>query len=183
MNIVAQGLFFLSSLMAVAGALGTVLSKNAIRAAMWLLLTIFGIAGLFLTLDAQVLAAIQIMVYAGTVVILFVFVIMLIGTDASATWDNQTLGSRVTAAGAFALAAIGAFLLLLRVGIGGPHAFDLAPKDMGTVHALGQALFQHNLIPFELTGVLLTAAIVGAMAIARSRRATNNSSSNEKAAS
>jgi NADH-quinone oxidoreductase subunit J len=183
MNVVAQSLFYLSSLLAVAGALGTILSKNAIRAAMWLLLAIFGVAGLFLTLDAQVLAAIQIMVYAGTVVILFVFVIMLIGTDASASWDTQTIGSRATAAAAFVLATLGALVLLLRVGLGGPHAFDLASSDMGTVHALGQALFKDNIVPFELTGILLTAAIVGAMAVARAKHSAHTSSNNEKAAS
>ena len=74
--------FALCSIAALVGAMCTVLAKNPIRGAMGLLLTIVGIAGLFLKLNAQFLAAIQLIVYAGAVVVLFVFVIMLLGPDA-----------------------------------------------------------------------------------------------------
>src|SRR5215207_6624586 len=76
--------FALCSIAALVGALCTVLAKNPIRGAMGLLLTIVGIAGLFLKLNAQFMAAIQLIVYAGAVVVLFVFVIMLLGPDAGA---------------------------------------------------------------------------------------------------
>lgn len=170
-TILEQVIFYLSSLLAVAGAVGTVASKSAIRSAMSLLVTIFGITGLYLTLSAQLLAAIQVMVYAGAVVVLFVFVIMLLGGQGEVTHDNRSLKSRIVGAGLFALSAIIAAVLVARVGIGGPHIFDPPRPELGSVAALGKVMFTDGVVAFELVGVLLTAAIVGVMAVARARSA------------
>lgn len=168
-TVVEQGLFYLSALLAIAGALGTVASKSAIRAAMSLLVAIFGITGLYVTLSAQLLAAIQVMVYAGAVVVLFVFVIMLLGGQPDVKSDNRSLKARVVGVGLFALSAIVAAVLVARAGIGGPHIFDAPRPEFGSVAALGKVMFTDGVVAFELVGVLLTAAIVGVMAVARTR--------------
>ena len=172
MSVLGPGMFYVMALLALAGALGTVLSRSAIRSAMSLLLTILGIAGLYVTLSAQVLAAIQVMVYAGAVVVLFVFVIMLLGGPGKVVSDMRTLRSRTAATILFAVSAIAAFILVARAGIGGPHIFDPPRLDLGSVDALGRVMFTDGAVAFELVGVLLTAAIVGVMAIARTRKPT-----------
>lgn len=168
-TVVEQGLFYLSALLAIAGALGTVASKSAIRAAMSLLLTIFGIAGLYLTLSAQLLAAIQVIVYAGAVVVLFVFVIMLLGGQGERKADTRSLKTRAVGAGLFGLTALVTAVLVARAGIGGPHVFDPPRPELGSVAALGKVMFTDGVVAFELVGILLTAAIVGVMAVARTR--------------
>ena len=100
--------FGVCAVVALVGALSTVLAKNPIRSAMGLLLTISGIAGLYLALHAQLLAALQLIVYAGAVVILFVFVIMLLGPDATGTDDPKASFVRYGGAGLFILGALGA---------------------------------------------------------------------------
>lgn len=166
MNPLAVAFFLFASLAALVGALLTVLSANPIRSAMALLLTIGGVTGLFLALDAQFLAAIELIVYAGAVVILFVFVIMLIGPDATSSHDRRGLYSRGFAAVVFGLAAL-VTAVLLGKNAGGVHAFPAARPDFGTIDAFGHELFTRGLVPFELTTALFVTAVVGAIAIAR----------------
>src|SRR5262249_32097789 len=106
MNGLEIGFFSLCALAAVVGALLTILAANPIRCAMALLLAIGGITGFFLSLSAQFLAAIELIVYAGAIVVLFVFVIMLIGPDATPARDSKAAFSRwlaVVAFGVFSL--------------------------------------------------------------------------------
>src|SRR6185369_8828153 len=100
------------SILAILGALAVVLNKNPIRGAMGLLLMILSIAGLFLALHAQFLAAIQLIVYAGAIVVLFLFVIMLLGPSASTPSDHRGRIPRFIGAGLFALGGLAAMLLL-----------------------------------------------------------------------
>lgn len=172
MSALGQGLFYVSAGLALAGAIGTVASRSAIRAAMALLVTILGVAGLYFTLSAELLAAVQLIVYAGAVVVLFVFVVMVLGVSgAAAGADRRTWLTRTIGALALAAAAVATFVLLARSGIGGPHFFDPARPELGTVWGLGNTLFTQAIVPFEIAGVLLLAAIVGVMAVARTRRA------------
>lgn len=153
------------------GALCTVLAKNPIRGAMGLLLTIVGIAGLFLKLNAQFLAAIQLIVYAGAVVVLFVFVIMLLGPDAGAAEQKsepKARLSRALAGGLMALISIVTLVLVLRAG-GKPPRFAHVSAEHGSVEAVGTQLFTKAVVPFELATALLIVAVVGAIAVARSR--------------
>jgi NADH-quinone oxidoreductase subunit J len=132
------------------------------------LATIVGIAGLFLRLNAEVLAAMQLLVYAGAVVILFVFVVVLLGTDASL--KENTLGvakiSRVVSG--LAATILGIATLVLFTG-GQWNDFQTIEKSHGSVEAVGTLLFSDGLVPFELTTVLLLVAVVGAIAVARSK--------------
>src|SRR5215469_3527298 len=102
---------------AVLGALAVVVSKNPIRGAMGLLLLILSVAGLFLALHAQFLAAIQLIVYAGAIVVLFLFVIMLLGPSASTPSDRRGLVPRLFGGGLFALAGIGGIGLVVRASL------------------------------------------------------------------
>jgi NADH-quinone oxidoreductase subunit J len=157
--------FALSALATLIGALLTVLAANPIRSAMALLLAIGGITGLFLGLNAQFLAAIELIVYAGAVVILFVFVIMLIGPDATPPADSKAAFSRWLAAVVFGICALVTGILLIRTS-GGLHAFPPAHPEYGTIDAFGRELFTRGLVPFELATALFVVAVVGAIAIA-----------------
>jgi NADH-quinone oxidoreductase subunit J len=161
-------LFAVCSFLCVAGALITVLSANPIRGALGLLTTIVGIAGLFLRLNAQFLAAMQLLVYAGAVVILFVFVIMLLGP--TATLEPKTARLSMISrgvSGVLGLVVGGLFLGLL--GSTKRHEFPVIGKDHGSVEAVGGQLFRDALVPFELATALLIVAVVGAIAVARSQ--------------
>src|SRR5580700_10585296 len=109
--------FHICALLALIGALTTVISPNPIRGAMGLLLMILSLAGLFLGAHAQFLAAVQLIVYAGAIVVLFLFVIMLLGPDATPPHDRRGRFSRTFAGGLFALCALGAMYAVYRGGI------------------------------------------------------------------
>jgi NADH-quinone oxidoreductase subunit J len=170
MNILELIFFGAAALTTLLGGVATVAAKNPIRGAIGLLSTIIGIAGLFLMLSAEFLAAIQILVYAGAVVVLFLFVIMLLGPSASPERDAKTAIPRYLAASVF-LAASGAMAVLLaRVSGGKTTTFLKAPDGFGHVEAIGRELFTTDLLPFELSGALLLVAVVGAVAVARGKQ-------------
>lgn len=166
------GIYFsLCALACLLGALLTVLARNPIRGAMGLLLTIAGIAGLFLELRAQFLAAIQIIVYAGAVVVLFVFVILLLGVDAHDPNGpgKSKLARSVAGVLLVALTSAAVFLLVPEFK-DHPMPFVAAPEGHGSVAALGKALFTEALVPFELSTALLIVAVVGAIGVARTHK-------------
>jgi len=159
-------LFAVCAAICLAGALLVVTAKNPIRGAMGLLTTIVGIAGLFLRLNAQFLAAMQILVYAGAVVILFVFVIMLLGPGAGtdvASPQRPRFSQMVAGAVVTVLGGLGLGLIYY----GDEHPFALAPASHGSVAAVGGRIFNQGLVPFELATALLLVAVVGAIAVAR----------------
>jgi NADH-quinone oxidoreductase subunit J len=161
--------FALFGIVSLVGALVTVLARNPIRGAVGLLVSIIGIAALFLRLDAQFLAAIQLIVYAGAVVVLFVFVIMLLGPDALAMPKNAPRGLFMRALSGVvigALAGVGGYLLLRSAP---PVRFTAARPEHGSVEAVGQLLFSKAVVPFELATALLVVAAIGAIAVARVR--------------
>jgi NADH-quinone oxidoreductase subunit J len=162
--------FVVASVVALCGALMTIASRSPIRSAVGLLITIVGIAALFLQLDAQFLSAIQLIVYAGAVVVLFVFVIMLLGPDAG-DGEGTVVRARLARYGAgafFTVMALGAAHLISRSDFSPTH-FHKLPDGYGSVQALGTLLFRGDVIPFELTTALLIVAVVGAIAVARGK--------------
>ncbi len=168
--------FFLFALAAILGAIGTIVPKNPIRGAMGLLLTIGAIAGLFLSLRAEFLSAVQLIVYAGAVVVLFVFAIMLLGPAALPKEDQETLTPRFIA-GALAMIAAGAGIWSVWEWDGarrdGSRVFTLFPEakpELGTVEGMAKEIFGPGLVPFEITGILLIVAVVGAIAVARGKQ-------------
>jgi NADH-quinone oxidoreductase subunit J len=163
-------IFALSTVVCLAGALVTVAAKNPIRGAVGLLATILGIAGLFLKLEAQFLAAIQLIVYAGAVVVLFVFVIMLLGPDAGSDTDRRGRGKIARTFGALLVGGSAIWALFLFMAqAGSATRFGAPAAGHGTVEAVGTLIFTKGLVPFELATVLLIVAAVGAIGVARSR--------------
>jgi NADH-quinone oxidoreductase subunit J len=173
--------FYACAAAAVLGALGVVVSKNPIRCAMGLLLLILSVAGLFLALQAQFLAAIQLIVYAGAIVVLFLFVIMLLGPSASTPSDRRGLVPRLFGGGLFALAGIGAIGLVVRAWMASNHPLPIPSVDpsFGGIDAFGSVLFADALVPFELSSALLMVAVVGAVAVARGRQGEHTLSKSE----
>lgn len=162
--------FALCSIVSLIGAVVTIASRNPIRGAVGLLATIVGIAGLFIKLDAQFMAAIQLIVYAGAVVVLFVFVIMLLGPDASAVPAGPAKANLSRAIAAVFMAALAVIALVLYAQTK-PELTALEPvaAGHGSVEAVGSLLFGKGLVPFELATALLIVAAIGAIAVASSR--------------
>ena len=162
--------FAICGLVAVLGAFLTVSNPNPIRGAMGLLLMILSIAGLFLALHAQFLAAIQLIVYAGAIVVLFLFVIMLLGPSAQTPRDGRGKFARYVGGTLFGAFFAGSGFLIVR----GAKWAALPPPDadFGSIDKFGQVLFSKGVVPFELSSALLMIAVVGAVAIARGKHKT-----------
>ncbi|HSN82154.1 MAG TPA: NADH-quinone oxidoreductase subunit J [Polyangiales bacterium] len=165
MSIPGAALFVVTAILAMAGGLMTISARRPLRAAIGLLVHIVSLAGMFLTLNAELLAALQLLVYAGAIVVLFVFVIMLIGPAAEVgpvqgRITSRTLGIALT------------IIIVLAVSTSVAY-FDApwveVPPDFGTVEGLGMAVYKEALVPFEIVSITLLVAIVGAIAVARSR--------------
>jgi NADH-quinone oxidoreductase subunit J len=162
--------FFVLALLAVVGAIATVASPNPIRSALGLLLSIVSIAGLYLALHAQFLAAIQLIVYAGAVVVLFIFVIMLLGPSSASPPESKGGYGRLAGAGLFSLVGIGGIALVAQaIGNKAPLP-PVVENDFGSIEAFGHSLFTDGVVPFELSSALLIVAVVGALAVARGKQ-------------
>ncbi len=152
------------------GAIGVVVSRNPVHAALFLVLTLFGMAVLFVAQEAHFLAAVQVIVYAGAIVVLFLFVIMLLGVDREENVMAEPLrGQRPLAflLGAIALAEI--FLLAqgTQWATGATQVAGPAGGPGSNVEKLARVIFTRYLLAFEVTSVLLVIAVVGAVVLAR----------------
>jgi len=163
--------FLVAGAICVAGALGVVLLRNPVHNALSLVATLFGVAVLFIAQEAYFLAAIQVIVYAGAIVVLFLFVIMLLGVDRAEELERDPFRTRRTAAiigGAVLLA--GSLALLLAAGqraTGARSVTGSLDPDVSDVERLGRALFTDYVFAFEITALLLTVAVVGAVVLTR----------------
>jgi len=162
--------FALCALLTAGGGIATVGSRRPIRSALGLLTTIFGVAGCYLLLAAEMLAAIQLIVYAGAVVVLFIFVVMLLGSSSVSPPDAGSAVPRYLGAGVFLASAAGAFALVMRIATGEATEPSAPPAGFGTIERVGRQVFTEMIVPFELTGALLLVAVVGAMAVGRGKQ-------------
>src|SRR5512145_1576286 len=155
-------LFILFGAIAVGGAILVVTRKHPMSSALYLILTLFAVAALFVLRQAHFLAAIQVIVYAGAIVVLFIFVIMLINVP-----DRKLPVER--AAGLRFLGVIVAGLFIVETALVARRLAGPAGRaaDAGSVEAVGRALFGDYLLAFEVTSVLLLAGVVGAIALAK----------------
>jgi NADH-quinone oxidoreductase subunit J len=167
-SMVDNVVFVASAVIVLTGALGVILAKNPVHSALMLVMTLFGIAVLFVQQEAHFLAAVQVIVYAGAIVVLFLFVIMLLGVDKVESWERGPLSGQRYAAMAIGLIG-GAMVVLLAA-----RAVDLtetataaAESGESNVVEVGRALFTDWVFAFELTGVLLVVAVIGAVVLAR----------------
>jgi NADH-quinone oxidoreductase subunit J len=158
--------FIVSAAIIVLGALGVVLLRHPVHAALALVQTLFGVAVLFIAQDAHFLAAVQVIVYAGAIVVLFLFVIMLLGVDQVEDLRTEPLaGQRPMAA----LAGVSLLALLVASIRRGSHVVQRA-TDSGAdpnINLLARSLFTDYVFAFEVTSVLLVVAVVGAVVLAR----------------
>ena len=156
--------FWLLSAIAVAAALSTVIRKNPIGSALSLVVCLVAIAGLFATLSAHFLFVIQLLVYAGAVMVLVIYVIMILNLQDR---EMRALGISKPRFVLALAAAIPVVIVLLRVaGGGGGKPAAPPPGDLGSIQSLAEGLFTRYLVPFEVLSVLLLAAMVGAVVLA-----------------
>ncbi|KJS18916.1 MAG: NADH-ubiquinone oxidoreductase [Clostridiaceae bacterium BRH_c20a] len=161
LNILA---FWLIAFVTLGSALAVVFLNNIVHSALALILTFLGIAGLYLTLNADFLAAVQVLVYAGAVSILIVFGIMLITRGDGRMADTNTFGKyKYTAA----IVVTAFFGVLSNYIIKTPWEMGTAALSENTMGDIAELLFSDYVIPFELAAILLTVAMVGAIVIAR----------------
>lgn len=159
--------FVVATIMVLVGALGVILRSNPVHAALSLVLTLFGIAVHFTALQAHFLAAVQVIVYAGAIVVLFLFVIMLLGVDKAENLDVDPLRIQRTVGpiiGVGVAALVGTAVIVSRGLLAAPTEIS-EPED--NIKALARSVFSDGVFAFELTSVLLVIAVVGAVLLAR----------------
>lgn len=160
--------FVIAGAACLAGALGVVLSDNPVHAALSLVGTLFGIAVLFVAQEANFLAAVQVIVYAGAIVVLILFVLMLLGVDEVEDLAVEPLVGQRVAAGVVSLG-----ILALVVGAMASTGYDVTgvvgeiDTGVADINRLGESLFTDYIFAFEITAVLLVIAVVGAILLAR----------------
>ena len=167
--------FWVFAPISIGSAIGMLFQRNAVHAALFLIVNFFTIAVFFLILGAPFLFAVQIIVYAGAIMVLFLFVIMLLGVDREETLIEQLRGQRPLAI-VLGLAIAVELFFAIRAGVGfatrGPENFDeVANRGLvGNAEALSRVLFRNYFFPFEVTSILLIIAAIAVMVLA-SRRA------------
>jgi NADH-quinone oxidoreductase subunit J len=155
------------ALLSVVTALGMVLSRNAVYSALLLVVNFFCLAGFYVLLQAQFLAVVQVIVYAGAIMVLFLFVLMLLGVRNEVALRETIPGQRAVAGvlGVLLLAAV--VVAVLNGNLSG-GAGDLAAANQGgNVEAVGRLLFTRYVFAFEATGILLVVAAVGALVLGK----------------
>ena len=158
-------LFIILALIAIAAALGMVLSRNTVYSALFLILNMVTVAVFYLLLNAPFLAMAQISVYAGAIMVLFLFVIMLLGAERLPGKDKLRWQKPLAIGLGVVLFVETAYIFITRSGI--LPATQTAGENFGSPEAIGQVLFNQYLLPFEVTSVLLLAAIIGAVVLSR----------------
>ena len=166
MELVVFGVF---AALALVGSVGVVLARKPVHAALFLVLTLFCVAVFFVLQNADFLAAVQVIVYAGAVVVLFLFVIMLLGIDREDIFEEQLSGQRPVAM-AVGVALIAGLLIVARIleptGAASSRGTALG-SEVPNVERVARSLFTDFLWPFEVTSVLLVIAVVGGVVLAR----------------
>jgi NADH-quinone oxidoreductase subunit J len=157
--------FYLFGLLAIASALAFVTRKSPVAAALWLVNTMFCLSALFVMLDAQFVAAVQVLVYAGAIMVVFLFVVMLLnlGQLSDAT-DIRGLGAKLTA-GFIALVMLAEVFALSRLKL--PRLMGAMTDHANVVNPVSAPLFHEFLLPFEVTSVVLLVAVIGAVVLAK----------------
>jgi NADH-quinone oxidoreductase subunit J len=173
--------FWLLAPVMVAAALGIIFSRKAVHAALLLAVVMIGMAVLYAVQDAPFLFAVQIIVYTGAILMLFLFVLMLVGVDASDSLVETIRGQRLAAAVVGVLFGLVLVLGIAQVTVGAATGLDEANAE-GNVPGLAQLLFSDYVFAFELTSALLITAALGAMVLAHRERLTPKAGQAERAA-
>jgi NADH-quinone oxidoreductase subunit J len=176
-NFFSQFLFYLFGLLAIACSLAFVTRRSPVAAALWLVTTMFCLSALFVMLDAQFIGIIQVLVYAGAIMVVFLFVVMLLNlghpneiADIRGRWGRL-------AAGLVGLALVAQIMVLARTRFPTPlvrpdTAAAAELQQLGAVGTVAKPLFNEHLLAFELTSILLLVAIIGAVVVGKRRSTT-----------
>ena len=163
--------FWITAIFAVVGALGMVVSRKAVHSALWVAFAMVNLAVLYFTLQAPFLATTQIVVYTGAVMMLFLFVLMIVGVDSSDSLLETLKGQRLLATlfglafGALLLSGVASTIALRDNGL------DVANGDYGgNIQGIAHLVFNRYLLAFEVTSALLITAVIGAMVLAHRER-------------
>jgi NADH-quinone oxidoreductase subunit J len=166
--------FVCAALMVLLGAVGVVLRPNPVHAALAMVLTLFGVAVLFVAQEAHFLAAVQVIVYAGAIVVLFLFVIMLLGVDRAENLRVDPVTVQRPLAG---IVGIGLLAMLVAAVVTSSEALETRGPGIATatltgdtdtnIRALARSVFSDYVVAFEVTSVLLVIAVVGTVILAR----------------
>lgn len=160
---ITELLFWTLSVVALFSALMVVISKNPVYSVLWLIVTFFSISGHYILLNAQFLAVVNIIVYAGAIMVLFLFVIMLMNLNKDTEpQKNKWLKLIGAVAG-------GCLLLVLVAALRHTEKqmTELATGDIGLIQNLGKALFNEYVVPFEISSILFLSAMVGAVILGK----------------
>ena len=166
--------FYIIAIITIIASLRMVMGRNAVHSAIWLVLVFFCFGGFYVILQAEFVAAVQVIVYAGAIMVLFLFVIMLLRVDRAEEllsrhriqrWVGVILGIAL-------LSGIGVTVMvnILPGQLGSKSLEETVIKAGGNTQAVAEALFTDYLLPFEATSVLLLAAIVGAVVLAKQKK-------------
>jgi NADH-quinone oxidoreductase subunit J len=166
---VEWAVFVIFAVAALVGAGGVVMARKPVHAAMSLVLTLFSVAVFFVMQGAHFLAAVQVIVYAGAIVVLFLFVIMLLGIDQEDILDEPLPAQRplAIAVGVALFAGLLLFAQILEPTGGLADRGSATQGDVANVERVATSLFTNFLWPFEITSALLVIAVVGAVVLAR----------------
>jgi NADH-quinone oxidoreductase subunit J len=158
--------FYLFGVIAIVSAVTFVSRKSPVAAALWLVNTLFCLAALYVMMDAQFIAAIQVLLYAGAIMVVFLFVVMLLNLGQASDVTDMVTGKTKLAAGIVGLLMLAEVFVLWRDG-GTPPPARTEQLEPGVINQVAAPLFREYLLAFEITSVLLLAAIVGAVVLAK----------------
>ena len=162
-----QYLFLALAATALISGVLVVFQTHPLRSALWLIVNFFAVAGIYLLANAEFIAAIQIIVYAGAIMVLFLFVIMLLNLrEPEEALERPRLGQKLAGV---TLAAFTALLLIYGFSQAKVPLAKETPAGLGNTESVARLLFTDYLLPFEVTSVLLLVAIVGAVVLAKSK--------------
>lgn len=157
-------LFYFLSFLSILSALLVVVSRNPVHSVLYLIITFFAIAGHYILLNAQFLAAVHVIVYAGAIMVLFLYVIMMLNLNAEVEPHKSAIQkiAATVAGGLLMIVLVGALrnaAVPAPTGTGGPQ--------VGLIHNLGQSLYKDFMLPFEISSILFLAAMVGAVMLGK----------------
>jgi NADH-quinone oxidoreductase subunit J len=167
-----QCIFYVLSVLTLFGGIGTVLSKNPMHSVIYLILTFFSLSGLYVLLNAQFLAVVNIIVYAGAIMVLFLFVLMFLNLKKETTeFDkNSTMIAAAVSAGLLGFILV---VSLKRAEVAKPDLSNFDSK-VGLIENLGMVLYKDYMLPFELISVLFLIALAGAVLLGKREKGENN---------
>ncbi len=157
-------LFYFLAAITVISAVGVIGFRNPVSSALSLVVTLFAVAALYVLLHAEFLAIIQIFTYAGAIMVLFIFIIMLLNLQADELKEREMSAPGKVFLGAVGLGVFASFGFLFHFL---PTMTSSIPEGFGSAKDVGKALFTDYVIPFEIAGILLTVALIGAVLLAK----------------